>query len=595
MRIPPRLVSLFVLFGALPALAGAPDRVPGARSGLIVVAPDKVNLAERVTFDAATAPRLAAAQMEETLVVADWPVAPGIRAAATLTRHDVYSPDARVYEAVGDRLVELPRSTLVFFWGTLEGETGARAVAWVDPTTNEMEGATLSRYGTQAMRRLPGLKAREALVGPVNALSEVPLTWACSEDAALQGGPQGPSAPDPHAALPPPVSSLSQTALSAPPVVTAATHQMIVAFDTDNEFMQLKFSDNTTAATNYVAALVAVITPIYERDLAIKIVQGTLILRPSTTADPYTTNTGGNASVTYLNEFSSYWSANYGSVNRGLAQLLSGKQPGSSSASGIAWLHGLCSTSNGYSVAQVFKFAQQTASSDVLVNAHEMGHNFGSPHTHCPFDGAPPIDSCYNGEGGCYSGATSCPAPVTMGGIANVTGTLMSYCHLLGGCNAFLVFHPTTLTKLAPYVANAKTAGCITPLGGPPATAKFYTLTPCRVLDTRNATGPLGGPKLVGGGVQRNFTVTSACGIPATAKSISANVTITQPAAAGDLKIFPGDQGVPTATTTSFSAAGQTRANNATIGLASTGAGTIGVVNDGGATHFILDVNGYYQ
>ncbi|HTG34648.1 MAG TPA: hypothetical protein VLB76_17145 [Thermoanaerobaculia bacterium] len=64
-------------------------------------------------------------------------------------------------------------------------------------------------------------------------------------------------------------------------------------------------------------------------------------------------------------------------------------------------------------------------------------HNVGSPHTHCY---APPTDTCYNGEA-CYTGSTSCPAPVTINGVTNVKGTVMSYCHLTG-CGSTAVFHP---------------------------------------------------------------------------------------------------------------------------------------------------------
>jgi hypothetical protein len=69
---------------------------------------------------------------------------------------------------------------------------------------------------------------------------------------------------------------------------------------------------------------------------------------------------------------------------------------------------------------------------DVVAVAHEIGHNFDSPHTHC-YAGlggnANPVDSCYNGacgSTGCYCGATSLP-----GGAGS--GTIMSYCHLLSG------------------------------------------------------------------------------------------------------------------------------------------------------------------
>src|SRR6185295_18331005 len=54
---------------------------------------------------------------------------------------------------------------------------------------------------------------------------------------------------------------------------------------------------------------------------------------------------------------------------------------------------------------------------DTVVTAHELGHVFGSKHTHC-YD--PPIDNCYSGEPGCYEGPTSTPAD---GG-----GSVMSYC-----------------------------------------------------------------------------------------------------------------------------------------------------------------------
>merc|ERR1719483_781857 len=50
---------------------------------------------------------------------------------------------------------------------------------------------------------------------------------------------------------------------------------------------------------------------------------------------------------------------------------------------------------------------------DRIVVAHELGHNFGSPHTH---DFSPPIDTC----------GTSCPANPS-------GGTIMSYCHLCSG------------------------------------------------------------------------------------------------------------------------------------------------------------------
>ena len=126
---------------------------------------------------------------------------------------------------------------------------------------------------------------------------------------------------------------------------------------------------------------------------------------------------------------------------------------------GIAWLDSLCRGTHGYSFSQVCKFAEDTAVNDAPLVGHEIGHNFGSPHTHCY---TPPIDTCYNGEA-CYTGSRSCPAPVTINGVTNVTGTVMSYCHLTG-CGSTAVFHPRTVALITPKI-QARVGQCILQLG----------------------------------------------------------------------------------------------------------------------------------
>ncbi|HTQ80556.1 MAG TPA: hypothetical protein VMM92_11205, partial [Thermoanaerobaculia bacterium] len=121
-------------------------------------------------------------------------------------------------------------------------------------------------------------------------------------------------------------------------------------------------------------------------------------------------------------------------------------------------------------------------------------------------------------------------------------------------------------------------------LGWKPAVATavgpldFYTVPPCRLLDTRGASGPAGGPALAPGGGQRVLTVTGRCGIPATAKAVAVNVTVVAAPQAGHLRFFPGNAQPPNAATLNFSA-GQTRTNNAILMLASSGTGTLGVAN----------------
>lgn len=129
---------------------------------------------------------------------------------------------------------------------------------------------------------------------------------------------------------------------------------------------------------------------------------------------------------------------------------------------------------------------------------------------------------------------------------------------------------------------------------GIPNNASFYTVTPCRVLDTREPDGLWGGPAL-SAGMPRTFTVGGRCLIPSGAKSISANVTVTQPSAGGYLTVYAGGTPVPGTSTINFSAE-QTRANNALVLLG--GSGTVSVVSGqpaGNTVHFILDVNGYFQ
>ncbi|HQQ78231.1 MAG TPA: hypothetical protein PLB01_12830, partial [Thermoanaerobaculia bacterium] len=101
-------------------------------------------------------------------------------------------------------------------------------------------------------------------------------------------------------------------------------------------------------------------------------------------------------------------------------------------------------------------------------------------------------------------------------------------------------------------------------------------LTPCRIFDTRNATGPAAASPALAAAADRILSVTSRCGIPATASAISVNAAVTQPAAAGNLSFHAGNEPTNGSLALNFSP-GQTRASNAIVRLASDGSGTIGV------------------
>jgi len=62
----------------------------------------------------------------------------------------------------------------------------------------------------------------------------------------------------------------------------------------------------------------------------------------------------------------------------------------------------------------------------------------------------------------------------------------------------------------------------------PPAAGglNFFTSSPYRFVDTRNANGPLGGP-IMNGNTTRTFPLpTSICDLPVTAAAYSLNVTV---------------------------------------------------------------------
>jgi Bacterial Ig-like domain (group 3) len=122
----------------------------------------------------------------------------------------------------------------------------------------------------------------------------------------------------------------------------------------------------------------------------------------------------------------------------------------------------------------------------------------------------------------------------------------------------------------------------------------FYTLVPCRLLDTRPSApaGPLAGPSLVANQT-RSFPLQSGkCNIPPNAQAYSLNVTAMPPKGGvlGDLVIFPTGQKIP-ASSTLNAPTGTTTANAAIVPAGTGGAVSVFTSND---TDLLLDINGYF-
>jgi O-glycosyl hydrolase len=179
-------------------------------------------------------------------------------------------------------------------------------------------------------------------------------------------------------------------------------------------------------------------------------------------------------------------------------------------------------------------------------------------------------------------------ATASIGGVA-ATGVVVS-----GSTSLTAVTGPhetglanVTVTIPGPQSATLPQAFFYAP---PPAGVSYYTVPPCRAVDTRQAAqAPALAPF-----ERRVWTLAGRCGVPGGANAVALNVTVTGPTAAGHVRLAPGN-GLTDSSTLNF-VPGQTRANNAVILLATDATGGIAATNrSSGSVHVILDVNGYFQ
>jgi len=133
--------------------------------------------------------------------------------------------------------------------------------------------------------------------------------------------------------------------------------------------------------------------------------------------------------------------------------------------------------------------------------------------------------------------------------------------------------------------------GLITGVASAQTNLTFYALTPCRVVDTRNANGPFGGPSMPAASTRTFPTATSSCNVPSTAQVYSFNVTaIPKSGTLQYLTIWAAGQSQPGVSTLN-SQNGQILANAAIVSAGTTGATDV-YVSD--ASDVVIDVNGYF-
>jgi hypothetical protein len=123
-----------------------------------------------------------------------------------------------------------------------------------------------------------------------------------------------------------------------------------------------------------------------------------------------------------------------------------------------------------------------------------------------------------------------------------------------------------------------------------PSALVFYPLAPCRVADTRNATGELGGPSLVGSEVRSFSVLSSTCNIPSNALAYSLNFTAVPEGPLGYLTVWPSGQSQPVVSTLN-APTGEVTANAAIVSAGSAGAIELFVTDD---TDMVIDIDGYF-
>jgi hypothetical protein len=156
----------------------------------------------------------------------------------------------------------------------------------------------------------------------------------------------------------------------------------------------------------------------------------------------------------------------------------------------------------------------------------------------------------------------------------------------------------TTGQALGPYTANLTVTNAFGEAAAAPgftvvprSATRFYTVRPCRVLDTRVSHQTLLGP-----GPPLVIPLGGACGIPLSARAVAANVTAVAPTSPGYVSVYPADFAHATVSSVNFDA-GRTRANAQVLPVSTDGAARLAAAASlarPGAVDLLLDVSGYF-
>jgi DNA-binding beta-propeller fold protein YncE len=378
------------------------------------------------------------ASPHDRIRVEHFPIGPGRHATLILEPFSPISVRTQFViasQGMPDREIAFDTSLIEMYQGTVEGFAGSSVFLSTSPhgSTGRIDlGA--SQAGSFSRLLLSGKDTQGHDLAPsmgtgVYSLFEPMSRGGVSLDVPLCSM----HVDDAHPAPPPPPHPGDDRESTPRDTISRGRLQLQLAVDTDYEFYELYM--NQDAALTYLAQLYGQVSHAFMRDVNVR-VDLTYVRLWTTHTDPYT-------SEDPLSTFRELWNTQMGQVPRDAAQLLLGSRR--LNAGGVAYSPALCNSSayswSGYTLGYFSDPTQPDwTNRDIMIAAHELGHNAGTLHTH-DYD----LDNCDN--------ALSHPQ----------RGSIMSYCgqtYSGGDANHDLWFHEYTAARIRDYV---KTRTCLAP------------------------------------------------------------------------------------------------------------------------------------
>jgi len=321
----------------------------------------------------------------------------------TVERFDVTTPATKFVRATAAKTEEVSTPTVVLFRGRVDGDPDSHVFVTLgaDGSANGyIDRANGDRYFVSSGSRV-GIGGSDITVHRAASASGYPdFTEFCGADhvSPIDGAVQRSVA----------------SAIAAGPLL-GGPYMVKVAIDADQAFVDM-FHGNVAAAETYVVQVIGAVSDIYQRDLDVRLRLDFVRTWPAG-SEPFGADDLGG--------FYNYWVFSDNPDPYNLIHLMSGRRD--TSYGGIAYVTGPC-TGSGYAISAFLLGSFPTpvdgpdlGNWDVVVVAHEMGHNMGTYHTHDGY--SPPIDSCGSG--------------------VHKRSTIMSYCHTTAGglLNTEMRFH----------------------------------------------------------------------------------------------------------------------------------------------------------